>query len=154
MLPERLVTIKRLASPELAEADLGRLEKAGLDAYLGGTYYRYHGSVWLQVPESQVSKAKAVLESEAAEPFELPLTEPGVQIAVCPDCGSADAYRVPPYALGVLVTSALLALVATILGKKDIGFAVLMIGWVIAIGLSRHTGKYRCRRCQREWKPS
>lgn len=154
LFPERLVTVGTFGSPELAAAELEKLRDAGLDAYLGGTYFRRHGSVQLQVPESQIEKARALLGIEPAETVPEIKEEPRAERAVCPDCGSADSFRIPPYAFRVLVASVAVALVTFVLGVGAIGATAVVLGWILAAWLSRYSGKYRCRRCGRDWKPA
>jgi len=153
VFPERLITVGTFGTPELAEAELDRLQRAGLDAYLGGTFFRHHGSAQLQVPESQVARAQALLGVEPAAAVTESPREADLYFPACPDCRSTNSYRIPPHAFRVLVASVALAVVSFVLGVGAIGAVSVVIGWLSAAWLSRYSGKYRCRQCGRAWKP-
>jgi hypothetical protein len=149
--PEPLVTVSWFGTPELAAEDLRRLQDAGLDAYLGGEFHRYHEPVELRVPESQVPKAFEVLGVDPPEP-EVPSSPLSPTALVCPDCGSADSYRLPPYAFRALIASMIVLVLGLVLDYGAFGGILCILGWMAAIWLSRRSGNHRCRKCGREWK--
>ncbi len=101
-----LVTVKTYDS--LPEAEVGRsvLEQNGILAHLPDRHVvfaawyltRAVGGIRVQVPESEVDAARALL----GERDEI-LDEGGVDL--CPECGSGDVFRPASLLVGVLVTS-------------------------------------------------
>jgi hypothetical protein len=149
-LPERLVTIAEYAAPELAGPERARLEAAGISSSLGGRYYRRHGLVELQVSESEAARARTILGLDAEAPS---ADAPVPAGAKCPDCGSEQGRRIPPYAFYALVGSMGLGLLWSLLARSPIGMVMLLPGWFLAVWLSRLSGKWRCAACGRTWKP-
>jgi hypothetical protein len=134
-----------------AAADVQTLHEAGLEAHL--EVPRLSRQVLLVVPESQAPRAYELLG--ISEPAPDPSAEADTfSVARCPDCGSDNSYRLPPYAFRVLVGALVLFLVGLVLGYGRITAAVVALpAWLVATWLSRHSGHYRCRSCGREWKP-
>ena len=151
MTPESLVTVSWFGTPEMAEGDLRKLQRAGLNAYLGGQYHRYGEAVELRVPESEVPKAMEVLGIDPAE-----LADDGdsaESLMTCPDCNSSTYRRLPAYALWAFVGSVVFFALSLLVGPAWIGGIGLLVGWVAALWLSRLSGRYRCVACGRTWKP-
>lgn len=156
MTPERLISVSWFPTLLVADEESRKLQDAGLQPYVASDSERLDEGAEILVPESQLDAARAVLkiESEAVpESSPIEASEPPGAIAVCPDCGSADSYRLPPYALYVLMGSVGLMAVTAILGKAWVGGMGLLVAWIVALWLSRRGGSYRCRQCGREWKP-
>jgi hypothetical protein len=157
-LPERLIRLGWYTSLAAADEERRRLQEAGLDGYVGGESESLDDPVGLLVPESQLESARSLLgvESPAPLPPEIeaepaPTGWPGTRR--CPECHSIDVRKLPPYAGWVLVGSVALMAATAAAGLAWIGGAGLLIGWVLVMWLSRHSGNYRCRNCGREWKP-
>lgn len=154
MSSEKLVSISWYSTQQAADEEFRQLQEAGLTPSVAGEYSHPEEPVEILVPESQVEAARALLkippEGEAPPPDDAAVEPLDFK---CPDCRSADTEKVPSYAGRALLVSFVVLGVSSAFGKPAIGFVVVMVGWIAAIGLSRHTGKYRCRSCGREWNP-
>ncbi|HEY7862484.1 MAG TPA: hypothetical protein VIE39_02420 [Thermoanaerobaculia bacterium] len=149
MFPESLVTLNTYGDHKLASRDLRRLTRAGIHAYLGGQYFRFHRPVELKVPESDVERALKILDlAEGDEPAPEP---PEIRIP-CPECG-APAKPFPPYARYLFVAGVSVFLVSLVLGHEGIGFIAIAVGWIGATLMSAKAGRYRCHACRYQWQP-
>ncbi|MEP6993610.1 MAG: hypothetical protein ABI968_03735 [Acidobacteriota bacterium] len=149
MLPEPLIAIAEYPAPELAAEAKERLDAAGITSYVGGEYYRHHGNVALQVPESEAARALEVLEIEPPSPA------PDARFAIrpaCPDCGSDQTRPIPPYGLYSLIGAFAVGFLLCVATRSPIGIAAILPGWLLATWLSRDAGKQRCLACGRKWK--
>lgn len=153
LLPEPLVTVRWFGTPEEAVEPQRRLEKAGVTSYIGGEFYRYRTPAELRVPESRVTEALQVLGIDPSEWAARPKETPAPVTPPCPDCHAHDSDPIPPYGWWALLGSivALAALVAV--GQAGVGLGAVVAGWLLATWFSRDSGKMRCRRCGRKWKP-
>ena len=155
MSSEKLVSISWYATQQAAEAEFLQLQEAGLSPSVAGEYAHPEQPVEILVPESQVEAAWSLLHilpedeppSVEAEP------PPTPRDFRCPECHSSDTARVPSYAFRALLGSFVLLGVSGALGHPEIGGVIVVVGWIVALWLTRHAGKYRCRACGREWDP-
>jgi len=152
---EKLVSISWYATQQAAEAEFLQLQEAGLSPSVAGEYAHPEEPVEILVPESQVEAARALLHISPED------TAPSVEVdppppprdTSCPECHSSDTAKVPSYAFRALLGSVVLLGVSSALGHPEIGVVVVVVGWIVALWLTRHAGKYRCRACGREWDP-
>ncbi|HEY1434786.1 MAG TPA: hypothetical protein VGG65_05380 [Thermoanaerobaculia bacterium] len=154
MSSEKLVSISWYATQDEANAEFLQLQEAGLAPSIAGEYRHPDDPVEILVPESEVEAARELLHilPEDQTPPEAVEAAPARDFR-CPECRSSDTAKVPSYAFRALVASLVLFGVSSALGKPAIGVVVVVVGWIVALGLTRHAGKYRCRACGREWDP-
>jgi hypothetical protein len=149
-IPERLTTIRLYDSPELAAADHQMLLDAGIDAYLGGSYYRHRERAQLRVPESQIDRALELLPPE----LELPTLHDDLRLPSirCVRCESAAVNVVAPAANYFLVGGVLLGVWA--LARRQVNAAVLMMiaMTVFAAFAKKLSARRRCDRCGHVWR--
>lgn len=147
-IPERLFTIRLYDSPELAAADHQMLLDAGIDAYLGGSYYRYRERAQLRVPESQIERALALL------PPELPTLHDDLRLPAirCVRCESTSNHVVAPAVNYFLVAGAVLGVWA--LARRQVNAAVLMmiVMTTFAAFAKKLSTRRRCDRCGHVWR--
>ena len=95
VFPERLVTVRGYASPDLATEDHRKLTDAGLDAAIAGASfepgrYSYNSPgqepVQLRVPESQAEAASKILEQDEDDTSANEIVQPGI-----PSCFARSA---------------------------------------------------------------
>ena len=159
MTDERLVSISGYADQEEAEGELAKLRDAGLTPALKADYGRYDQPVEILVPESQYERARGVLGIVDEAPPETdaggisPPPSPTPTIVICPECHGSDTFAVPSYAGRAFLASLVILAISAVFGKAWIGAIAICLGWVVAIFLSRHTGKWRCRTCGWEFAP-
>ena len=155
MSSERLVSISWYATQQAAEAEFLQLQEAGLSPSVAGEYAHPEQPVEILVPESQVEAARSLLHispEETAPAAEVDPPPPPRDFR-CPDCHSSDTAKVPSYAFRALLGSVVLLGVSGALGHPELGIVVVVVGWIVALWLTRHAGKYRCRACGREFDP-
>jgi hypothetical protein len=147
-IPERLVTIRLYDSPDLAASDHQMLLDAGIDAYLGGSYYRYRERAQLRVPESQIDRALELLAPELPTLHD-DLRLPSVR---CVRCESPRVQTVAPAVNYLLLAGAALSVWA--LARRQVNAAiVLMIGMIAAAGfVKRLSSRRRCDACGHTWR--
>jgi hypothetical protein len=153
--PERLASVSWFPSQMDAEEESRKLREAGIEPFLAGEPGRPDLPTEILVPESQVEQARSILKIEA-EPEERPDADAieAPKVFLCPDCRAPDPYRLPPYAFFALIGSVGVGLVGFALGQKGFAAAIIAAGFLAAIFLSSRSGRYRCRNCGREWKPT
>ena len=157
-MAERLIRIGWSQNLLAADGQVQLLKSAGLAGYISAGSHRLDEPVEILVPESQMEAAKALLhiEPDAEPPAELeeePVPVSSSAPARCPECHSFDTRKLPPYAGWALMGSAAFFAVMAALGRAVIGVSAFMIGFFAVAWLDRHTGHYRCRSCNREWRP-
>src|SRR5258706_14335366 len=160
IIPERLVTIRGYATPELAEEDHRSLVEAGLDATVSSTYFGHRGysSVWraqveLKVPESQKEEASRLL---GALEEEFPVVDsnrrPDAELT-CPLCHASDPNPLPPY--GLMVVCGLVGGLILLLRFNAAAPLVIVItaflGFAILPRLAAKFDKWRCKACGTRW---
>jgi hypothetical protein len=150
MFPERRVTLNTYGDHRLARRDLRRLTRAGIQAHLGGEYFRFHGTVELQVSESEAERALKVLDLDDAD--ELVPAPPLENSTNCPECG-APARLFPPYPRYLLIAGVAILALSVVLGRAVIGFVVLVVAYLGATFLGAKTGRYICTACRYDWLP-
>ena len=147
-IPERLVTVRTYDSPDLARNDHQMLLDAGIDAYMGGSYYRYRERPQLRVPASQVERALELL------PPELPTLHDDLRLPSvrCVRCESTSVQIVAPAVNYLLLAG--VALGAWALTKRQVNAAiVLMVGMIAAAALAKKlSSRRRCAACGHVWR--
>lgn len=148
VVPERLVTIRIYDSPDLAASDHQMLLDAGIDAYMGGSYYRYRERSQLRVPEGQVERALELL------PLEMPtlyddLRQPSIR---CVRCESTSVHVVAPAVNYLLLAGVALSGWALMRGQVNSAI-VLMIGMIAAATFAKRLStRRRCDACGHVWR--
>lgn len=147
-IPERLFTVRLYDSPELAAADHQMLLDAGIDAYLGGSYYRHRERAQLRVPESQIERALELL------PPELPTLHDDLRLPAirCVRCESTSNHVVAPAVNYFLIGGALLGVWA--LARRQVNAAVLMmiVMTTFAAFAKKLSTRRRCDTCGHVWR--
>src|SRR5215813_13857654 len=94
-IPDRLITMGWYGTRESADEDKSKLDAAGVNAYVDAPHSG--GYVELRVPEASLQRARDVLgitqEDLAEESAGTEDTGPK-----CPECGSDQVRKLPPYA--------------------------------------------------------
>jgi len=147
-IPERLVTVRLYDSPDLAAADHQMLLDAGVDAYLGGSYYRYRERSQLRIPASQIERALELL------PAELPTLHDDLRLPTvrCVRCESASVQVVAPAVNYFLFAGVLLSIWA--LTRRQVNAAVLMMIVMITFAAfaKKLSPRRRCDACGHTWR--
>ena len=78
---------------------------------------------------------------------------PPERFRVCPECGSADCYRIPPYARYIFLGTIAVVIIFVVVGYSDLVIVPAMIGTFATMWFGRLSGRVRCRMCSRTWRP-
>jgi hypothetical protein len=149
LFPDPLVTVGWYGTAESGEDDKGKLDAAGVTAYLAASHRG--GYIELRVPEGELQRAVEVLGIKPEDV--LPEIEPSdSSVPKCPECGSDQARKLPPYAGYALLASAALTVLCLLLGHPA-GIAFVFVGWFAAMWLSRYSQHFRCGTCGHVFQP-
>lgn len=76
------------------------------------------------------------------------LVEPvPVTSRTCPECGAHETRELPPYALMWVVFAIILLGMLVVKGYQAAALVGFVVAWLVALWLSRFTGKRRCSNC-------
>jgi len=125
-------------SPEEAADACRKLEAAGVPASI----IESAGEFRVQVPEEFACVSLQLI----VDPGDAGVVAGSMPVA-CPECGSFETRILPPYALIAGVSIFGVVVVLYFLRYQAVAFALVVVGWLLVIWLSRFTGKTRCMRC-------
>ena len=133
-----LTTVAQFASQDDADKALRALRAVEIQA----TVFDSGEALEIRVPADSAYSATQLLADSSSSLPQSPAGNP-----ICPECGSFETRRLPPYARIYLLLLVTVSIVLLVTRFAPFAFIVLVVGGPVFALLSRKSGKNRCLKC-------